>query len=262
MSRFRASRIVQALGMGADVAAKPRAPAGLKDGTEEDRRADEAGHELAHMLERAFNVGPNPSSLGGTSTEGDAAQGGQDATIAPVMVLPSLTPLRYPSKSAAVKHRGHLTEDDSLPREGVDLDGETDEDEAEDNLMSVMRARLEEKEERERMRREEEQEREQRRANDGGSEAEAAGSGTAAPSNTKQQRARGDGDETGRTSGVAMVAPPSLSGKKQQQQSFQPAPATVSSSAPLPSTTQSSSPPPPSTGKVSRFKAARMKATE
>lgn len=148
MSRFKASRIVQALGMGVDsatTAREARPPAGWVSGaTEADMRADQAGHDLAHLLEHAQNVGPDleePSP--GVQSSASGQRPSTSKNRAPVMVLPSLTPLRYPRKQEA------LTEDTPLPKEGVDLEGETDEDEEDEVLMDVMRARLAEREERE-----------------------------------------------------------------------------------------------------------------
>ncbi|PWN25750.1 hypothetical protein BDZ90DRAFT_61565 [Jaminaea rosea] len=265
MSRFKASRIVQALGMGADGVANQtdsnRPSAGFRDrGTERDRRADEAGHELAHLLEGATNAGPEPSA-GPSSTSNRQPKEGAPS---PVMILPSLTPLRYPrsaTSSSTPARSSHLREGDRLPREGVDLEGETDEDEKDDELMNVMRVRLEEK-----------QHREEQRAN----AATADPSDQAAKRNPPRPpplRSRWNGideDDRPNRSGVAMAAPPSIGGRSGSSLAkkrelpvssggsgtdLEPqAPPSLMPAAPAAPQNAASAP------KMSRFKAARMAA--
>ncbi|PWN20369.1 hypothetical protein BCV69DRAFT_283242 [Microstroma glucosiphilum] len=203
MSRFRASRIVKALGMGDGAVGKvpSRPEAGIKPGADEaDRRADEAGHDLAHLLEGATNIGPEGSTGAHASTSrpsrganGKEQEQDGDQPVPPVMILPSLTPLRFPRKAGGPLRTEPLTEEDPLPREGVDLEGETDEDEKDDMLMDIMRARLQEK-----------RDREERKA-EGGSPANAAAKPRAKGENGKRREEGDIGD-----SGKAMPAPPAL----------------------------------------------------
>ncbi|CAO1627026.1 unnamed protein product [Jaminaea pallidilutea] len=256
MSRFRASRIVQALGMGADaeVANRTSHPeAGWVGGADEaDRRADEAGHDLAHMLEGAQNVGPQNGGDPQGSSKGRS----------PVMILPSMTPVRYPRNEGK---RAPL-ESDRLPQEGVDLEGETDEDEADDVLMDVMRTRLEEK-----------QEREEAASAAAAGETSSRSSGkiagdnaSAAPSGRQgtpmSNTWEGEADSRARNSGQSLSSPPYLKSSRHS-----PAPA---SSAPQHTTAATTEPPPvdeapsaapPSVApgqKMSRFKAARLAAQQ
>lgn len=255
MSRFRASRIVQALGMGADaeVANRTSHPeAGWVGGADEaDRRADEAGHDLAHMLEGAQNVGPQNGGDSQGSSKGRS----------PVMILPSMTPVRYPRNEGK---RAPL-ESDRLPQEGVDLEGETDEDEADDVLMDVMRTRLEER-----------QEREEAASAAAAGETSSRSSGKNAGDNTSagpsSRRStpmsntwEGEADSRARNSGQSLSAPPSLKSSRHS-----PAPAfsvpqhtTAATTEPPIDEAPSAAPPSVAPGqKMSRFKAARLSAQQ
>lgn len=263
MSRFKASRIVQALSMGTNAplpANRPKAPARwLPDADEEEMKTNQAGYELAHLLENAQNVGPSDLVLEETSLPEPSASAARSSTRhqGPIMVLPSLTPLRYPRSRAS---RGNLTEDVPILRDGVALEGETDEDEEDEVLMDVMRARLQDREER------------RNRAED-----PATFIGPRAHLLSKVLPGRGwgidkedsDGGRLGGTSGRAMEAPPKLSftSVKKADVSFKSA-AVLSSIEPCnvsmqpstaPSTDVAPSAPAP---KMSRFKAARLAAQQ
>lgn len=266
MSRFKASRIVQALGMGVDGVsgeASNRPSAGFRErGTEEDRRADEAGHELAHLLEGATNAGPGGAVPGAEASSSSRTAPGPS----PVMVLPSMTPLRYPkAPSTSAARVSNLKESDRLPKGGVDLEGETDEDEKDDVLMDVMRARLEEKEYKEKKRLEKE------------AEAAAKGSDVAAAAKRAQQapppRSRWNGideDDRDTRSGVAMAAPPSIGGgaakaKKRELPVSSSSSSGTDAEQPSAPAAAAASPPPAQEAaapqqKMSRFKAARLAA--
>lgn len=282
MSRFRASRIVKALGLGdSSVGVVPDRPeAGMRpDASEEDLKADAAGHELAHLLENAANLGPQGTREGGSENHPHASahahpqanhgysyamKEGNDEPVPPVMVLPSLTPLRYPrdNNDETTKTPAQLDESHPIPRDGIDLAGETDEDEDDDDLLDVMRQRMAEREQ---------------RLSGGVDDA------TPRPP-AKPSREEGDGGMD-RSSGTAMDAPPAVIGsasalrgmqrergngqtapqpsvsrfkaarsatQQQQQQDSQQFP------TPPPPSSSSSSPPAVAPPKVSRFKAARM----
>lgn len=292
MSRFRASRIVKALGMGDSAVGKApsRPEAGLKPGADEaDRRADEAGHDLAHLLEGATNIGPEGTTRAHTSipqprraTNGNGQETDGDQPVPPVMILPSLTPLRFPRKSAGPSRPEPLTEEDPLPREGVDLEGETDEDEKDDMLMDIMRARLQER-----------RDREERKA-EGGSvgsqpiksrtkaevvkrreEGDIGDSGKAMPAPPALRSGRGStsvdaGTSTGaavtpssnglippanQTSSLVDASPPSTGAKHQQQSSGEGATA-------LPTASTEEEPEQEPKPKMSKFKAARLAAAQ
>ncbi|PWN87793.1 hypothetical protein FA10DRAFT_303880 [Acaromyces ingoldii] len=131
VSRFKKERAKRvALGKGAPISnelgSKHRSGAVSSSSSsieDKDRKADEAGHELAHLLESAQNAGP-------AAQEGEQGQG-------PVMVIPSMANVRFPKG-------GDLVEDESKGMPGkVQLEGESDDDE--DRLHEVMRMRLQER---------------------------------------------------------------------------------------------------------------------
>ncbi|CAO1617128.1 unnamed protein product [Parajaminaea phylloscopi] len=255
MSRFKASRIVQALAMGPDAATAPktaRAPAGWVPGAREDEMvADQAGHELAHLLDGAQNVGPS-ADIHRREPMLAAPQQTSARNKGPVMVLPSLTPLRYPRTAPG---SGPLTEDSPIPREGVDLEGETDEDEEDETLMDVMRARLQERDAR---RLQGDVEPGSNSLGDQPSSLRAAGRGRQVD---EEDSLRGVSGMNGR----AMEGPPSLlaskgapkTGAQQDTNRDVIDKPTLEGSEPLPSSDPVSAAP-----KMSRFKAARLAAQQ
>ncbi|PWN53181.1 hypothetical protein IE53DRAFT_206191 [Violaceomyces palustris] len=109
---------------------------GRKSQEEIDKEADERGHQLAHMLEKAMNVGPNGEIVekdeeGGKEDDGEQGQG-------PVMVIPSMMPssILYPKG-------GQILLEGSTPR-FPELEGESTDDEEEDERRkAIMRSRIE-----------------------------------------------------------------------------------------------------------------------
>lgn len=167
-SRFRASRVARAAGYQVPRSKQLSTPsASASNGkarattlAEEDdvddttRRADEAGHELAHLLESAQNVGPHSSgadtqdpSSTSISTDGGTGIGAGAHGIRPVMVIPSLAPVRYPRNARQLlSGSGEGGDDAPAPAPGpvaLEADEAHDyEEEREEALMDVMRARL------------------------------------------------------------------------------------------------------------------------
>jgi hypothetical protein len=126
VSRFKASRVARAAGFAGGRSRELSTPSR----EEQDRRADEVGHELAHMLEDAQNVGPSDDADTHPPARGLGAPPPRVA-----MVIPTLAPVRYP-KNARELLQGER-------RGPIDLEGESED---EDALQGVMRARLEEQE--------------------------------------------------------------------------------------------------------------------
>ncbi|CAO1638685.1 unnamed protein product [Sympodiomycopsis kandeliae] len=238
MSRFRASRIVKGLGLGdSSIGNVPTRPEpGLVQGySESEEKADAAGHDLAHLLEQAQNVGPQDQDQGGSYSQ--AMKEGNDDPVPPIMILPSLTPLRYsrkPSDPDQDKVEG-LTESSVIPSEGIDLEGETDEDENDDHLMDLMRHRIQQRE------------RPQQESEEADDVAARRRKETA-----RKKREEGDGGMS-RFSGNSLDAPPSLSTKNEKN-----ATASANAAASQIQTEEEAEVKP--TAKVSRFKAARMAA--
>ncbi|CEH12599.1 Domain of unknown function DUF3835 [Ceraceosorus bombacis] len=148
MSRFKSERYARAAGFTNDRVAphsRELSMRGIAGENEADAQADQAGHELAHLLSDARNVGPDGAL--------DMSGSGQN----PVMVLPRIAPVRYP-KNARDLLDGSADEDASSfesvnaraavrsRRVGaggpVDLEGGSEEDEEAEDLAAVMGARL------------------------------------------------------------------------------------------------------------------------
>lgn len=133
VSRFKASRVARAAGFAGSRSHELSTPRAEPSREEQDRRADEAGHELAHMLEDAQNVGPAGEDPDSDSQPPARGLGAPPPRVA--MVIPTIAPVRYP------KNARELLQGERVGP--VDLEGESED---EDALQGVMRARLEEQE--------------------------------------------------------------------------------------------------------------------
>lgn len=163
ISRFKASRLAQAASGGsarasAGVAAGvglrgPRASAlgsnarVNKTDADADAAADEAGHELAHLLQDAENIGSGASlsdaitmdaasrSLSGSGATNTANGSGSGR---PLMVIPQLAPVRFPRGSWPTVDDPRAGPEGARVAGAVPLEGESDDE----GLDEIMRQRL------------------------------------------------------------------------------------------------------------------------
>lgn len=114
-SRFKQDRMARAFGTFTHAQSRAQQKSRAHD---ETAAADEAGHDLVHLLQDARNLGPDVSLP-------DATQ--MDANITaprPVMVIPQIAPVRFAP--------GGVPVDEAMLRskQGVELDGESDDEDA------------------------------------------------------------------------------------------------------------------------------------